>query len=98
MAMNGDTPKIEILDPAKLECIQLLEQVLADAKAGNVVAVAIVACGASGFGAAFAGNDAPKLNLGLDSAKATLLQMVSGGQQPGTQQPRKPTIVPARFR
>lgn len=69
-------PAASVVDPAQAACIQLLEQVLATARAGDVRSVCIVACGPGGFGASFAGPDAPQLNLGLDSAKASIMQAV----------------------
>lgn len=91
------SPLIEIngapvaaLDQASAACVQLLEQVLADARAGNVRSVCIVACGPGGFGASFAGPNAPELNLGLDTAKASILQMVSQPQK------RSPIMRPFR--
>ena len=60
-----DTTKDEALNPASLACIDLLMQVLADAKAGNVTSCAIVACGPSDFGANMAGPDARSMYMGL---------------------------------
>lgn len=65
------------LDLGAQACVVLLEQVLASAKNGEISTVCIVACGPSSFGASFAGPDAARLNLGLDTAKAQILQMVS---------------------
>jgi len=39
----------ETLNPSSLACIELLEQVLTDARAGSINTVGIVACGPSGL-------------------------------------------------
>lgn len=74
---NGDTAST--LSPAQRECIELLEQVLANARNGDVHALAIVAVGPFDFGIAIAGSDAPKLYLGCGTAMRTLEQRTSGG-------------------
>ena len=81
--LNGAEP----LDRASQACVELLESVLADAKLGNVTSCAIVACGDESFGVAMAGPDAARLNLGLDSAKMQIMQMVT---QP---QPRRASMI-----
>lgn len=94
MAQNGtDLPKFGIVDPAQAACVQLLEQALQDARAGNVNTVAVVCVGPGGFGSAFAGPHADKLYLGLGACSKKLLSMVDGEEQ---QKPRKPTILHAR--
>lgn len=80
--MNGPD---EFIDPAQAACIELLEAVLANARAGGVTSVAIVACGPNDFGASTAGPDAAKLNLGLDTLKATILAAVNRPSQPKRQ-------------
>jgi hypothetical protein len=67
------------MSPAQQECIQLLEQILASARKGEVHALAIVAVGPFDFGVAIAGSDAPKLYLGCGTAMRTLEQRTSGG-------------------
>lgn len=64
--------------PAQFECIQKLEEALASAKNGDVLACVIVAVGPADFGIAIAGADAPRLNLGLDAAKSEILRRVVG--------------------
>ena len=83
-----DTTSDEALNPASLACIDLLMQVLADAKKGNVTSVAVVACGPSDFGANIAGPNAPAMNMGLDVLKA---RIISGVTQPA---PRSPILQP----
>ncbi len=77
--MDGKPTKLEIpkLGRAEQACVDLLEQVLVDAKAGMVTTVGIISCGPSAFGSAHAGPDAAKLNLGLDVLKRTVLDIVS---------------------
>lgn len=66
------------LNAAQRECIKLLEEALDSAKKGDIWACVLVACGPNDFGSAMAGSDAPRLNLGLDSAKALILDRVTG--------------------
>jgi hypothetical protein len=79
-----NTTSDEALNPASLACIDLLMQVLTDAKAGNVTSVAVVACGPSDFGANMAGPNAPAMNMGLDVLKAKIIGSVT---QPAPQSP-----------
>lgn len=74
----------EALNPASLACIDLLLQVLADAKAGNVTSVAVVACGPSDFGANIAGPNAPAMYLGLGVLQS---RIVAGVTQPAPSSP-----------
>jgi hypothetical protein len=61
------------MNEASEACISLLEQVLSDAKAGNITTVGIVACGPADFGAQIAGPDARSVNLGLDVLKSKII-------------------------
>jgi hypothetical protein len=79
-----ETTADEALNPASLACIDLLMQVLTDAKAGNVTSVAVVACGPSDFGANMAGPNAPAMNMGLDVLKAKIIGNVT---QPASSSP-----------
>jgi hypothetical protein len=83
-----DTTADEALNPASLACIDLLMQVLTDAKAGNVTSVAVVACGPSDFGANMAGPNAPAMNMGLDVLKAKIIAGVT------IQPPSSPILRP----
>lgn len=78
----------EAPNPASLACIDLLMQVLADAKAGNVTSVAVVACGPNDFGANMAGPNAPAMNMGLDVLKAKIVAGVT------VQAPQSPILRP----
>ena len=79
-----DSTQDAALNPASLACIDLLMQVLSDAKAGNVTSVAVVACGPNDFGANMAGPNAPAMNMGLDVLKA---KIIAGVTQPAPQSP-----------
>lgn len=68
-----------MLSPAQQDCIEVLEKALASAKAGDINSLVLVAVGPADFGVAFAGSDAPRMNLGLDAAKQTILQRTTGG-------------------
>lgn len=63
--------------PAQVECIKLLKDALESAENGEINSCLLVACGSVDFGIAIAGADAPRLNLGLDVAKRTLLDRTS---------------------
>lgn len=75
-----NTPKDK--SEGQAQCIKLLEQVLESAKAGEVTSLAIVAAGEHEFGASFAGHDAAKMNLGLDTLKADIISKITAPQQP----------------
>jgi hypothetical protein len=66
------------LRPDQKECIELLRNLLQSAERGDVWSCVVVACGPGDFGIAIAGTDAPRLNLGLDAAKQTILERVTG--------------------
>ncbi|HXP67453.1 MAG TPA: hypothetical protein VN815_18385 [Steroidobacteraceae bacterium] len=66
------------LSPAQRECIKLLKDALESAEKGDIWSCILVACGPNDFGTAMAGSDAPRLNLGLDAAKASILDRVTG--------------------
>lgn len=58
-------------------CVQLLEQVLADAKAGNITTVGVVACGPGDFGAQIAGPDARSVYLGCGVLADKIIRAVT---------------------
>lgn len=64
-------------DPGSEACVDLLERTLADAKAGKITTLCIVAVGPHGAGPAIVGKDIPHLNLGMDVAKALILQRLT---------------------
>lgn len=58
-------------------CISLLEQILADAKAGNITTVGVVACGPGDFGAQIAGPDARSVYLGCGVLQNKIITAVT---------------------
>lgn len=63
-----------------------LAKILADAKAGSVQLVGIIAVGDDGQPRALFAGEAdltPSLNLGVDMLKATILQQIVGGATAG---------------
>lgn len=75
--INGNGKDTETLNPASLACIELLEHVLADAKAGNVTTVGIIACGPSDFGANIAGPNAQAVYMGCGVLQAKIVAAVT---------------------
>jgi hypothetical protein len=61
------------------ECVKLLRDALESAENGEVWSCVLVACGPNDFGSAMAGPDAPRLMLGLEVAKQSILNRVTGG-------------------
>lgn len=70
---NGDP-----VNAVQKQCIDLLEGMLADAKAGKIMSLVVVACGPTDFGSAMAGTDAPRMLLGLEVAKINIMDNVTG--------------------
>ena len=66
-----------VFSPAQIETIKLLTDALESAKRGEINACALIAVGPLDFGIAISGSDAPRLNLGLDVAKRTILERTS---------------------
>lgn len=58
------------------ECVELLEQMLASAKKGDMSWLVVVAGGPSDYGVAMAGANGAQMNLGIDVAKQTILDRV----------------------
>lgn len=56
--------------------IDLLKEALAQALAGNVTSIGIVACMAKGYATVMAGRQASDLNMGCDSLKKKILDRV----------------------
>jgi hypothetical protein len=71
--------KKEALNPDSQACVDLLEQVLAQAKNGSVTTVGVVACGPVDFGANIAGPNAQGVYLGIGVLRAKIEAAV---QQP----------------
>lgn len=66
-----------VLDESSQACVELLEQVLADAMAGNINTVGIVACGKGDFGAQIAGPDARSVYLGCGVLQNKIISAVT---------------------
>ena len=88
---NGSAALGGHLDAASAECVKMLEKVLADAKAGRVQALAVVAVGAGGMGPGFVGSDIPQLNLGIDVLKRQIMDTLL--MQAQQAQARRPHIL-----
>ena len=58
------------------ECVELLEQMLASAKNGDMSWLVVVAGGPSDYGVAMVGSNGAQMNLGIDVAKQTILERV----------------------
>lgn len=73
---------VEILRPPTIsgEIIQILENALADARAGKVVAIGIVTVNAMGNSQFTAHGPMPNLYVGLDALKATMLSSFMTGR------------------
>lgn len=64
------------LTPAQQDCVDILEEVLAEARKGNINTIGIVACMKKGYAHTMCGTNASDLNLGLDSLKQAILARV----------------------
>lgn len=65
------------LNESSLACIALLEQVLSDAKAGNITTVGVIACGPGDFGAQIAGPDARSVYMGCGVLQDKVIRAVT---------------------
>lgn len=65
-------------NPTQQQAVDLLKQLLADAEKGEIWSLVVVACGPNDFGSAMVGTDAPRMLLGLEVAKLTIMENVSG--------------------
>lgn len=77
-----DGQKAGQMAPGQQDCIDLLEKCLADAKAGRITTIGVVACGHSDFGTAMAGPDGARLFLGTailaDTVKGAIMMPRAG--------------------
>ena len=64
------------LTPAQQDCVDILEEVLAEARKGNINTLGIIACMKKGYAHTMCGSNASDLNLGLDSLKQAVLKAV----------------------
>jgi hypothetical protein len=69
---------IKPLNDNQQACVELLQDALNEAKAGNIKAAAMVICLENGWATVFAGNPPGDLNLGLDDLKRKILDAVVG--------------------
>lgn len=67
----------QIINESSQACVDLLEQVLRDAKAGNITTVGVVACGPNDFGAQIAGPDARSVYLGCGVLQKKIVDAVT---------------------
>jgi hypothetical protein len=58
------------------QCIELLEQMLASAKSGDMTWLVVIAGGPSDYGVAHVGSNAAQMNMGIDVAKQEILNRV----------------------
>ena len=58
------------------DCIRLLEEMLTNARNGDMTWLVVVAGGPADYGVAHAGNNAAQMNLGIDVAKQSILERV----------------------
>ena len=66
------------LTEAQMACVDLLAEALEQARAGNINSVGIVVCMKGGYASVMAGTQAADLNLGCDSLKKKILNVVDG--------------------
>ena len=59
------------------ECVELLEQMLASAKNGDMTWAVVIAGGPADYGMAMAGSNGAQMNLGIDVAKQSILDRVA---------------------
>lgn len=84
--MNGAPYTLD--DPAIQPLVKLLEDTLAQVRAGQLRTIAVTAVGLGGFGSAFAGADVAPLYMALDGAKAQIMTICTNPQA------RSPIIRP----
>jgi len=90
--MNNGHPTPILQDLAAANpCIQLLENMLVEAKRGNMTSVAVVAITPQGAVAtAYAGGQRAELYVGIAILQDSMLNEIKGPQ-------KRPTIIPARM-
>lgn len=67
-----------ILDENQQNIVELLQQALDEAKAGNIQTVGVLACFKDGYATVLWGTDAGSLNLACDDLKRKILDSVTG--------------------
>lgn len=67
---DGDPPTVDLSQPSVAEVVALLERMLADARRGDVIAIAVATVHRDdGVGSGYAGDHQPLLVSGLDRCK-----------------------------
>lgn len=79
MSMNGKPPNLALTFHQR-QCVEILEEALAEAREGKVDGVAIVLCMPGGWAPLFGGTRPGDLNLGLDQLKRDILDNVTGAK------------------
>jgi hypothetical protein len=92
--MIGLTPK-PLLTESQLACVDLLEEALREARAGNIHAVGIVVCMEGGFASVMAGTRAGDLALGAFDLQCKIREEVIGGNV-ARPKPKRDTILRVR--
>lgn len=64
------------LTEAQQDCVDKLKESLEQAETGSVVAVGIILCMHNGYASVIAGTKAAELNLGCDSLKRKILDVI----------------------
>lgn len=64
-------------NPVQQQAVDLLTELLDDAKQGKIWSLVVVACGPGDFGSAMVGTDAPRMMLGLEVAKKNIMDNVT---------------------
>jgi len=77
--MNGSPPDLTLTFHQR-QCVEVLEEALAEAKQGKVDGVAIVLCMPGGWAPLFGGTRPGDLNLGLDQLKRDILDNVTAAK------------------
>lgn len=67
-----------ILDDSQKQVVEVLEQALELARAGEINTVGVLACFKSGYASVHGGTDAGSLNLACDDLKRKILNDVTG--------------------
>jgi hypothetical protein len=77
--ITGQGPLItpRMMPDGGAECVELLEQMLASAKKGDMSWLVVVAGGPADYGVAMAGSNGAQMNLGIDVAKQSILDRVT---------------------
>jgi hypothetical protein len=97
MTMNGPTllTAKPLLTESQQACVDLLEEALKEARAGNIHAIGIIACLDGGFASVMAGTHAGDLTLGAFDLQCKIREEVTGGNV-ARPKPKRDTILRVR--